>query len=114
MLADLGHVLEASGVGARVERQRLPLSPALIDYCGLEQARDWALGGGEDYELCFTVPQSRWEALAEALRGHGVAVTCVGEVLPAAAGLQLEDGGRRLELPEAGYNHFAGGDDKES
>lgn len=112
LLADLGHILGASDVGARIERRQLPLSAALLDYCDGEQARDWALCGGEDFELCFTVPAARWEALQQALRGHDVAVSCIGEILPAAAGLRLENNGvavpaERSGQRPAGYNHFA-------
>lgn len=110
LLADLGHILEASGVGARIEKQDLPLSPALLGYCGEAQARDWALGGGEDYELCFTVPASRWTSVQQALAGSGVPVTRIGEILPAEAGLRLEEGGRPCPLPLAGFNHFATAD----
>jgi thiamine-monophosphate kinase len=107
LLADLGHILAASGVGARVERQRLPLSPSLLGYCGAEQALDWALNGGEDFELCFTVPATRWDSLCEALENHPVPIRCIGEILPAAQGLRLEDAGVRIETGRSGYNHFA-------
>ncbi|NVK41837.1 MAG: thiamine-phosphate kinase [Oceanospirillaceae bacterium] len=112
LLADLGHVLAASEVGARIERRALPLSPALVSYCGETQARDWALCGGEDFELCFTVPVSRWETLQRDLAGGGVPVTRIGEILPATEGLQLADGGKPCPLPGTGYNHFASADDR--
>lgn len=107
LLADLGHILECSEVGARVERQRLPLSDALIERAGREQALDWALSGGEDFELCFTVPESRWAALEQALVGHAVPVTCIGEILPAEQGLQLDDNGQLRPIGASGYDHFA-------
>jgi thiamine-monophosphate kinase len=112
LLADLGHILRASDVGARIERWQLPLSEALLAYCDREQARDWALCGGEDFELCFTVPAARWEALQHALREHGVAVSCIGEIMPATAGLRLENNGVAVATEpsgqsHAGYNHFA-------
>ncbi|UTW10457.1 thiamine-phosphate kinase [Marinobacterium rhizophilum] len=109
LLADLGHILRASAVGARIERHQLPLSEALRAYTGIEQARDWALSGGEDFELCFTVPAARWETLAAQLQHHDVPVSCVGEILPASAGLRLENDGAAVQTPglDAGYNHFA-------
>ncbi len=116
LLADLSHILEASGVGARIERRQLPLSPALLAYCGEARARDWALCGGEDFELCFTVPPTHWPALQQALAGCGVPVTRIGEILPAGSGLKLLDAGEPCALPGTGYNHFAsavGGADKE-
>nr|WP_067286059.1 thiamine-phosphate kinase [Marinobacterium profundum] len=111
LLADLGHILRASDVGARIERRQLPLSKALRAYTDIEQARDWALSGGEDFELCFTIPAARWDALCAQLEFHEVPLCCVGEILPASAGLRLEDQGALL--PEGtlggGYNHFAQG-----
>ena len=56
LLADLGHVAKASQVGALLEVDRLPLSQELRRAAGLEQGHTWALTGGDDYELCFTVP----------------------------------------------------------
>lgn len=111
LLADLGHILKASQVGARIERQQLPLSGALRTYADIQQARDWALCGGEDFELCFTVPAARWDALCAKLQSHEVPVSCVGEILPASDGLCLEDGGVKLSsgTVDAGYNHFAQG-----
>jgi len=57
LVADLGHILSASGVGATIELERLPLSSALRESLPLEQAWYLALGAGDDYELCFTVPR---------------------------------------------------------
>ena len=70
--------------------------------------REWALGGGEDYELCFTAPPGAGAALASAVQeATGVSVTCVGEILPEGAGrwLRLEDG-REVPLAGAGWDHF--------
>lgn len=111
LLADLGHILKASDVGARIERRQLPLSEALCAYTNIEQARDWALCGGEDFELCFTVPPARWDALAAQLQHHEVPISCVGQILPAVEGLQLVDDGVPVSTASvaAGYNHFAQG-----
>lgn len=69
--SDLGHILDASGVGATVDTAALPLSPELQAVC---QARGWdavelAVGGGEDYELLLTVAPSSLSAATEALGG---------------------------------------------
>ncbi|WP_439102270.1 thiamine-phosphate kinase [Congregibacter sp.] len=58
LLADLGHIAEASNVAAFVDPARVPLSEALKSVTSEEQALAWALGGGEDYCLCFTLPES--------------------------------------------------------
>jgi len=112
LLADLGHILEASGVGAEIEEAALPLSDpfrrALAQEAGLLEL---ALAGGEDYELLFTVPAEREGALPAISREAGVAVTRVGRVTAAAAGLTVRDRAGRARRPGvAGYNHFAGKD----
>ncbi|WP_258963129.1 AIR synthase-related protein, partial [Klebsiella pneumoniae] len=57
LISDLGHILDASGCGARVDLDAMPFSDAMLRQVETEQALRWALSGGEDYELCFTVPE---------------------------------------------------------
>jgi len=107
LLADLGHVLEASAVGAEIDEAVLPLSAPLR--AALIDAPDWielALSGGEDYELLFTVPLEREPALA----ALAVPVTRIGTLIPAPAGLVVKkrNGELRPTTP-AGYNHFRQG-----
>jgi thiamine-monophosphate kinase len=103
LLADLGHVLTRSAVGARIEIERLPLSPALRRLHGDEQARRVALSGGDDYELCFTMPTGAQTGL----EGLGVPVTRIGLIEP-APGLRLcrSDGTPFDAGDAAGYEHF--------
>lgn len=106
LLSDLGHILNASACGANLYLDDLPVSAALHAACAPEQALQWALSGGEDYELCFTVPEMNRGALDMALRHQGVDFTCVGQITPATEGLQLWQGDRRLEPQWRGYDHF--------
>lgn len=109
LLGDLGHVLERSGVGASVEWEQLPRSPALRAQ-RVEVQRRCALAGGDDYELLFTAPASRRSAVQEAADQSGVGVTCIGRI-EAAAGLRVHDAaGVELALPFGGFDHFAGGE----
>jgi thiamine-monophosphate kinase len=57
LLADAGHIAAASGAGIEIECARLPLSPALDTHSDSETKLKWALSGGDDYELCFTLPE---------------------------------------------------------
>lgn len=103
LLADLGHILERSAVGARVDGLALPLSPALAQLSPA-QARGLVLQGGDDYELCITVPERR-EAQMRVLDGFGVPWTRIGEITE-AEGLQCIDAdGAPMPLP-VGFQHF--------
>ena len=56
LLADAQHIAAASGVKLCIDPQRLPLSQALLSHPSIDQVRQWALTGGDDYELCFCLP----------------------------------------------------------
>ncbi|KOC89906.1 thiamine-phosphate kinase [Winslowiella iniecta] len=106
LISDLGHILKASDCGARINLDALPLSPALVDNIEMQQARRWALTGGEDYELCFTVPEINRGALDVALGHLGVAYTCIGQIAPASEGMKLMDQGKVVEFDLKGFDHF--------
>lgn len=100
LLADLGHILAASGVGARIDVNAIPLSPALRVLVP-ERALDLALHAGDDYELCFTVPPSKWEQV----RALDAGVVRIGQVTD-GAGLVLCHDGKEEQVEAAGYDHF--------
>lgn len=105
--ADLGHILAASGTGARLELARLPLSPPLRRHGG-DEAQAWrlALTAGDDYELCFTVPAAHAAAWERRSAGLACGSTCIG-VIEAGEGLRLQrPDGSLLALSHAGYDHF--------
>lgn len=64
-------ICQASGVGAVLDAQRLPIDPALVDWVGLEQAQDWCLYGGEDFELVLCLPAAVVQTLQDCL-GPGI------------------------------------------
>ncbi|MBW3567582.1 MAG: thiamine-phosphate kinase [Proteobacteria bacterium] len=102
LMADLGHILEASGVGARVELSSLPISSALADYS--ERAPDYALAGGDDYELCFCLSAKK---LAE-LRAMDNAcdITCIGEVTSERDLVILDNNGNHYQPSRRSWEHF--------
>ena len=106
LLADLSHVLEASGVGAEIDVDALPRSDAFKALVTPEEA-DWhelPLAGGDDYELCFTLPLERLEAAREALAPVPLAV--IGRIT-AEPGLRCRDAeGRPCRARVRGYRHF--------
>lgn len=107
LLADLGHILERSQVGAEIYLENLPLSRHLLSPFSLEQAEKFALTGGEDYELCFTVSEEKRAEMEAVLRSQGIKVTCIGKILPLASGLNLVKNGEKVALPNhIGFDHF--------
>ncbi len=100
---DLGHVLAASGAGARVDARLLPLSPALRDVAGDAGARALALSAGDDYELLFTVAPDRVDRLG-ALEAAG-SVTGIGVIEP-GPGLRLAGATGAMTPAPPGYRHF--------
>lgn len=107
LAADLGHVLAASGVGARIQLEDLPLSPELS--CQVSAERDWSLplSGGDDYELCFTMPGERSGELATLADRSGCPVACIGRVT-ASLGLRFFAPDGSLWHPrQLGFDHFA-------
>ena len=100
---DLGHVLAASGVGACIDADLVPLSPALLEVAGDAAGRELALSAGDDYELLFTVPPDRVDRL-RAL-GTGDTITGIGAV-EARPGLRLINRPGAASATPAGYRHF--------
>ena len=108
LLADLGHILERSGVGATVWVERVPRSPA-FQSCVSAQAAEWfelPLAAGDDYELCFTVAPEHVDALQICARELAVPITAIG-VIEAEPGLRCcLDDGRVFQPTRRGYEHF--------
>jgi len=100
---DLAHICEESGVGAEIESDRIPISPALE--CFARDPLALALDGGEDFELLFTVrPAKRAavEALARRFR-----LTRIGRITPGRRAYLVDARGRRKLLRAGGFEHFA-------
>jgi thiamine-monophosphate kinase len=113
LLADLGHILEASGVAATLKLTVppaptfTPLAGADIDAASLWQ--DCYLAGGDDYELAFTVPTERHEEVLTLGKNLSLPLTCLGRIEAGpAGGLTLLDAASRpIETARRGYDHFA-------
>jgi thiamine-monophosphate kinase len=103
---DLEKLCAASGCGAEVDAAALPLSEALSSAVGREAAREYALTGGDDYELLFTVPLARLGAMTHAMaRGLGP-VTRIGSLV-AGAGVRVFARGGVMQFSQSGFDHFA-------
>ena len=104
LLADAARLAEASGCGAIIQVEQLPVSAALRAH---EPASSWqrALQGGEDYELCFTAPPEQAARLQELAAELALPLTPCG-TLQAAAGLVLRSGGSVIQFSQSSFEHF--------
>jgi thiamine-monophosphate kinase len=106
LLADLGHVARASGVGACLELDALPASTALGALFDAEARALLQCAGGDDYELCFTAPQASHGDVLRAARSACTPVTRVGRVVEGAGVRVLDPTGATWRPARAGYEHF--------
>lgn len=103
--ADLNHICVASGVGACLNKEAIPVHPLLNRY-EHEKAVDLALTGGDDYELCFTVPEQDLASLMTALEKTGLTCYPIG-VIEAKPGLRIKTADNQCdEYIPRGYSHF--------
>ena len=107
LVADLGHVLEASGAGASIELAALPLSSV---YQAVRAQVGWnpAVARGDDYELCFTLPAQRQSVLEAQAARFGCGLRRIG-VIEAQPGLRLMEPSGSVYRPDRqGFDHFRG------
>lgn len=105
LISDLNHLLTSSQCGAIVNVDNLPLSSALSESYPQEKAIAFALAGGDDYELCFTVPPKQQKKLETLIASASCPVTCIGVVSP-EQNLRLEKRGKPWQFNGRGYEHF--------
>ena len=108
LVGDLGHILKMSGCNAHIDLDCLPLSPALLAACPLEQALQYALTGGEDYELLFTVSEENRGMLTTALSQSGTPYACIGRLSSGEGKIELKHNGlpASIKLDLDGWQHF--------
>lgn len=100
---DLGHILKASNVGAKLQLDHIPIDTSL-KLLEAQQAWHYALAGGDDYELCFTISPQNYEKLLR--QSLDVPLTIIGEITQ-QTGLLFEYMGETYPLHVHGYQHFA-------
>ena len=110
LLSDLGHILDASQVGAKIIVDHLPLSDALTHAPKMEtlETNSWdlALSSGEDYELCFTVPANKRSKLEDVMAQFTCPVTCIGEIQIERELQCVLSTGEKIQPARSGYDHF--------
>ncbi len=102
LCADVRHIMERSHLGADIDTSLLPLSSELLAFKAEEAARALALNGGDDYELCFTVPEQKEPELLRLAATFDVPITRIGEVNNEVGVLRIDG----KPVPGSGYDHF--------
>ena len=105
LVGDLIHICQASDLGAVIDVENLPLSPAVLATDNIDQARSWALSGGDDYELCFTVSPEKMPELAMLIAQGKLQATVIGE-MTAGTSVICELNGAPFLLEQQSYQHF--------
>ncbi len=109
LIADAGHLADASGLTARIDFDRVPLSSSATRVVKKDRSLHLSLlGAGDDYEILFAAPADAAEAVAEASGDTDTPVTRIGDLAPGKAGeVSVVDGqGMALDVPKMGYQHF--------
>lgn len=104
LLADLGHILERSHVGAEIEVESLPI---VDDGVEKDVAQHCALSGGDDYELCFTAPANERAVLAALAEQLKFPLTCIGHIKAELGCVVRDADGKEMKIEKGGYDHFA-------
>lgn len=106
LLADLGHILDASQSGAEINLASLPVSSVMRAYVKLPLGERCVLSGGDDYELCFTAPVARHAEIIGIGARLGLPLTCIGKIVAGSGCIVHDAAGNRLNLEYGGYEHF--------
>ncbi len=107
LLADLGHICDASQLGARVKLEQIPLSTAAHNQ--MHNRIDWSLvlNAGDDYELCFSCKPEHIASIQKSMDEHQIQITQIGEIT-AEPGIKCELDGQLFSLDNvSGYDHFS-------
>ena len=105
LVADLGHICKASGVSANLVSKQLPIHPEVTQRFP-QQALDWALAGGDDYQLCFTVAESNRDKIDLLILQGELDATMIGQIQPAREGpclVLVDNVGAEFNR---GFDHF--------
>ena len=105
LIADLGHICHASGVGAVIHQKSLPISENVRQICEQNTKLESCIwSGGDDYELVFTVPPEKIPAVQE--KTGPAAFSVIGEIIEGQGISLLDAGGQDVPVSSAGYTHF--------
>ena len=106
LLADLNHICVASQVDATLEIEQLPLSSFLRQHPDPQQIEQWALAGGDDYQLCFTVAEEKLAVLQALIDQTLIQATAIGKIVAGNGQVVCTKGGQPIAPQGLGYRHF--------
>lgn len=110
LLADADHIAKASGVGIEVDMQQLPLSEPISKLADPQRQIHWALAGGDDYELCFTIPPEKELSVLALAENFCFPLTAIGRVVKGERVRCFDSEGSEVEVSSTGYQHFSQSD----
>ncbi|MEE9331381.1 MAG: thiamine-phosphate kinase [Methylophilaceae bacterium] len=105
LLADLGHILKASNVGATIQLEKIPCLPAFTAYIKEPTIQQAVLAGGDDYELCFTASPSMHSTISAFSKTRNINLAKIGKV-NASGALVVTLEKENLTMTQLGYDHF--------
>lgn len=103
LVGDLEKLCQASGVGANIYIERVPVHEIVLQSFGIDGI-SLALNGGEDYELLFTAPG---DISGKVQKDLPCPVAVIGDIVPGAGVKVLDEGGIEIHMENAGWDHFS-------
>jgi len=106
LVADLGHICDASQCQAQIQLELLPCSEPVLQH--IAQSGSWAVAvsGGDDYQLCFTIPPQHRDKLAKISESSGIAIAVIGEIKAGQGVFCFDRDHQLVKLKASGYKHF--------
>lgn len=106
LISDLGHICKASNVGANIVLEHLPTSPEMKATVSQEQAINFALAGGDDYELLFCVAEDKKVGMETSILNTGNVITCIGQ-LNGTGKITITLNSKPVAINTSGFEHFS-------
>jgi thiamine-monophosphate kinase len=109
LASELWEIAEASEAALVIDRQRIPMEAEAVRFAAQagKEPLEWALYGGEDYELVGTMAPEDEERVKQLFQEQGCTCIVIGHVEEGEKAVWLLDGTDRKPLPKGGYNHFS-------
>ncbi len=104
LLADLGHIIVQSKLGAKIIVETLPIQENLIALEGIDQGRQMALAGGDDYQVCFTADKEHRQKILKRAKKTNTPVTRIGKIIQQGYNILLD--GEAYPITENSWQHF--------